>query len=248
MKRGERETGPTAADKAAFVELCVELGASDRKTILKKILQTKYTTAAAAGDKPSAELPGTVEELLRADPSSSQFVDYAYTMCSMENQISKKDLVRTTLADALDGMLSTPPPRKSKRQKARKLPGKLSPFVLNEGAADEQPLRSFDTIVDEFFPDMGFVFPCVYADAGHTSFVLFVPDRHVNRWKAAGSQCRFVWRTSEQDANTDVFSKVINAVPRVHVVRERSSEVVYMGTCKSVDDINSLGTCTMFVS
>ena len=248
MKRGDRELGPTAADKAAFVELCVELGSSDRKTILKKILRTKYTTAVAAGDKPSGELPTTVEELLRADPSSTQFVDYAYTMCSMENQISKNDLVKTTIADALDGMLSTPPSRKSKRHKARKLPGKLSPFVVNEGTPDEQPLCSFDTIVDEFFPDMGFVFPCVYADSAHTSFVLFVPDRHVNRWKAAGSQCKFVWRTSEQDINANVFSKVINAVPRVHVVRERSSEVVYMGTCKSVDDINSLGTCTMFVS
>jgi len=182
MKRGDRESGLTAADKAAFLDLCVELAAADRKAILKKILQTKYTRAAASGDRPSAELPSTLPELINADPSSSQFIDYAYTMCSMENQISRDDLVRTTLAGALDAMLSLPPPRKSKRHKARKLPTKLSPFVLNEGTADEQPLRSFEAIVDEFFPEMESLFPCVYADSGQTSFVLFVPDRNINRW------------------------------------------------------------------
>ena len=248
MKRGERESSPTAAERESFIDLCIEVGSSDRRSVLKNILRTKYESATAAGDKPGGELPGTLQELLRTNPSSSQFVDYAYTMCSMENQISKKELARTTLMDALDGMLTSTPPRKSKRQKARKLPAKLSPFVLNEGADSEQTLRSIDAIVDDFFPEMGFVSPCVYADPGHTSFVLFVPDRHVNRWKAAGSQCKFVWRTSEQDVNTEIFSEVINAVPRVHVVRERSSEVVYMGTCKSTDNVNSLGTCTMFVS
>ena len=249
MKRGERESSPTAAEKESFIDLCIEVGNSDRRSMLKNILRTKYASAvASAGDKPADELPGTLQELLRTDPSSSQFVDYTYMVCSMENQISKKELAKLTLMDAFDGMLTSTPPRKSKRQKARKLPAKLSPFVLDEGSDNEQTLGSIGAIVDDFFPEMGFVFPCVYADAGHTSFVLFIPDRNVNRWKAAGSQCKFVWRTSEQDVNTEIFSKVINAVPRVHVVRERSSEVVYMGTCKSIDNVNSLGKCTMFVS
>ena len=249
MKRGHTESSPTAAEKAAFIDLCVEVGTSDRRSILKNLLRTKYAGAAAAGDKkPADELPGTLHELLCMDPSSSQFVDYAYMVCSMENQISKKELARITLIDAFDSMLTSTPPRKSRRQKARKLPAKLSPFVLNEGSDNEQTLRSIDAIVDDFFPEMESVFPCVYANPGHTSFVLFIPDRNVYRWKAAGSQCKFVWRTSEQDVNTDIFSEVINAVPRVHVVRERSSEVVYMGTCRSIDNVNSLGTCTMFVS
>ena len=248
MKRSERESPASASSKAAFIDLCIELGASDGKTIIKNILRKKYSRAAGLSDSDNCDLPTNMQDLLRVDPSPSQFVDYAYLVWSMEDQISKEEIMKATLTDALELMLATTPPRKSKRQRTRKLPGKLSPFVLNEGAGDEQTLRATGAIVDGFFPNMSFVFPCVYADEQRTSFALFIPDRHVNKWKAVGSQCRFLWRTSEQDINREIFSKVIAAVPRVHVVRERSSEVVYMGTCKSVDDVNSLGTCTMFVS
>lgn len=249
MKRAERD-GTTAA-KASFIDLCIELGAADSKTIIKNTLRKKYSKAASASHvagTSTEELPTNMQDLLRMDPSPSQFVDYVYLVCSLENQLCREDLIKTTLTDALDAVLTTTQPRKSKRQKTRKLPAKLSPFVVNEGTGDEQTLQYMDAIIEDFFPDMGFVLPCVYADDQRNSFVLFIPERQVNKWKAAGSQCKFTWRTPEQDKNKDIFTRVLAAVPRVHVVRERSSEVVYMGTCKSTDDVNSLGTCTMFVS
>lgn len=258
MKRNDRDHTPTNGERVKFVELCIELGACDKKTILKKILRDKY--AAALQDTPAGchktppELPTDVHDLLRMDPSSAGFVDYTYSLCSLESQLSKKDVLEATLMKALDGMLASAinpninPNPTTKRRKARKAPAKLSPFVLYEGTDAEETLRTMGGVVDEFFPEMSFVFPCVYADEKRTSFVLFIPDRHVNRWKASGSQCTFAWRTSEQDTNTSIFSKVVNAVPRVHVVRERKSELIYMGTCNQVDDVSSSGTCTMFVS
>ncbi|CAM9156570.1 unnamed protein product [Ectocarpus sp. 8 AP-2014] len=249
MKRAERDS--TAAAKASFIDLCIELGAADSKTLIKNMLHKKYkkagSTSPVAGTS-TGDLPTDVQELLRMDPAPSQFVDYVYLVCSMENELCREDIIKTTLTDAFDAVLTTTQPRKSKRQKTRKLPSKLSPFVLNEGTSDEQTLQYMDTIVEDFFPDMAFVIPCVYADEQRNSFVLFIPERQVNKWKAAGSQCKFTWRIPEQDKNKDIFARVISAVPRVHVVRERSSEVVYMGTCKTTDDVSSLGTCTMFVS
>lgn len=250
----------TVGDQATFVDLCIDLSASDKKTILKKILQQKYSRVReiepGLGASASTDLPTSSHELLRMDPSPDEFVEYTYSLCSFENELSREEILKVTLTKALEGIMGKEKresPRKTadgakKRRKSRRLPAKLSPFVTYEGTESEETLRSMDRIVEEFFPEIGFVFPCVYADSARENFVLLIPDRHVNKWKAAGSQCTFVWRTSEQDVNTDIFIKVINAVPRVHVVRERKRELVYMGKCTKVDDVNSSGTCTMFVS
>ncbi|CAN0297884.1 unnamed protein product [Ectocarpus sp. 6 AP-2014] len=46
MKRAERDS--TTAAKASFIDLCIELGAADSKTIIKNMLRKKYSKAAAA--------------------------------------------------------------------------------------------------------------------------------------------------------------------------------------------------------
>lgn len=259
MKRVSRDEGEPSTE--GFVDRCIDLCASDKKTLLKKMLREKHAEAArgntatpgADGDdgadaKAEAELPSDHDELLRLDPSLAEFVDYAYLVCSLESQITKKDLLKITLTKALDTVMTADTQARVKRKKTAQMPPKLSPFILYQGTAAEETLRNMGAIVEQFFPGMECVFPCVYTDERRSEFVLFVPDRQINRWKAAGSQCTFTWRTSEQDSNTDVFSKIINAIPRVHVIRERKRELIYMGTCNQVDDVSSLGTCTMFVS
>lgn len=250
MKRVSRDEGERSTQ--SFVERCIDLCASDKKTLLKEVLREKHAKAGrdntAAGDNTDAELPSDHRDLLRLDPSLAGFVDYAYLVCSLESQIAKKDLLKISLTKALDSMMASDTYVHVKRKKKAQMPPKLSPFVLYEGTAAEETLRNMGTIAAEFFPDMECLFPCVYTDERRSAFALFVPDRQINRWKSAGSQCTFTWRTSEQDSNTDIFSKIINAIPRVHVIRERKRELIYMGTCNQVDDVSSLGTCTMFVS
>jgi len=254
MKRAERDMTPTSAARAAFIDLCIDIGASDKKSILKQILRQKYENASASrGAAPGAqggkadELPSTVEELLCVDPSSAQFVDYAYLLCSFESQMCKRDVIKATLEQALDSLLCSTPQPRPKKAKARKLPPKLSPFVVYAGTEAEETLRAMDPIIEEFFPYMDSVLPCVYANESRSTFVLFVPDKNATRWKAVGSQCSFVWKISDEDVSNEVFSRVVNALPNVHVVRERKRELVYMGTCTQVDNVSTSGSCTMFV-
>lgn len=242
------------ADRDAFVDMCIDIGASDKKSILKQILRQKYEKANASRSASTGalgakadDLPSTVDELLSVDPSSEQFVDYAYLLCSLESQVCKRDVVKATLAQALDSLLATVPQPRAKKPKPRKLPVKLSPFVVYAGTEAEETLRAMDPIIEEFFPYMDSVLPCVYANESRSSFVLFVPDKNATRWKAVGSQCSFVWKISDEDVNNEVFSAVVNALPNVHVVRERKRELVYMGTCTQVDNVSTSGTCTMFV-
>lgn len=250
MKRVSSSEGELSP--RTFVERCIELCASDKKTLMKDVLRLKQANAsrgdAATERKLDADLPSDHNDLLRLQPSFAEFVDYAYLVCSLESQISKKDLLEISLTEALHSMMAGDTHAHVKRKKKNHMPPKLSPFILYDGTTAEETLRSMGTIVEHFFPDMECLFPCVYTNETRTAFVLHVPDRQMNRWKAAGSQCTFTWRTSEQDSNADIFSKIINSIPRVHVIRERKRDLIYMGTCNQVDDVSSLGTCTMFVS
>lgn len=259
----------------SFVDFCIDLCKSDKKSILKKILKKKYERVRASDDASDCsdaaatnDIPKSGHDLLRMDPSPADFIDYTYSVCSLENHMNKEDILKATLLKDLEDLTNpggkvatkrqhasaTVADRASRRaEKKRKcvsLPKKLSKFVFRAAEGDEctETLNTMAKIIPSFFPDMSFVLPCVYSNKSFTDFLLYIPDRHVNRWAASGSQCKFTWKTPEQDDNMALFSKVVSAVPRVHVVRERKRELLYMGRCNEVQDVSSSGTCVMFVS
>lgn len=250
-------------DNETFVDFCLDLCKSDKKTILKKVLKSKFECLRGSTVKPSGtstELPKNGCELLRMDPCPDDFVEYAFSMCALENHMNKEEILKTTLLKKLEDLLTAndrkraPTTETEPREKKRRcvsLPKKLCRFVTNsddESAATVVVMNTMTKIIPHFFPSMSFVLPCVYGNKGLTEFLVYIPDRHVNRWAAAGSQCTFAWKTPEQDEKMSMFAKVIKAIPRVHVIRERKRELMYMGRCREVEDVSSSGTCTMFVS
>lgn len=238
-------------EKEDFLETCVVLCGLDRDAILKKILNEKYSNITQTPAK-ELQLPSDLDLLLH-EPTSLDFVDYAFALCSLPH--SKEDLTRHLISNHFDAAVQSALSRgrtreeevKNCRKKARlgvDLPSKLNLFTDGETI-----LTTMSEIIPRFFPGMVMLSPGVYGKGCNLALQVVDNGRYKNSWSSAGIQNKLTWYTSEDDADRQVFDKVIDKSSAVHVVRNRNSELRYMGKCIKTEQVDrDGGACVMYIA
>lgn len=262
-------------EKEDFLETCVVLGGLDRDAILKTILKEKYKFV----QQDKKDILTTIEnlpkglDLLVHDPTSENFAEYAFALCSLED--SKEAITRHLLSIHFDAAVQSAlrAPRVRTRQSKRSNLDEVSPRKkaksedranaaealrsiqyplpsnLNLFTDGKSPMTTMTEIIPRFFPGFVLVWPGIYRK--DNDFVLLVAEngRYKNSWRSAGVQNKLHWYTSGEDVDREILYEITSNDNVVHVVRKRNSEMRYMGKSQKTEDVNrEVGSCVMYVA
>lgn len=239
-------------EKEDFLETCVVLCALERDAILKTILKEKYSNITQTDH--ATALPSDLDLLLH-EPTSEDFVEYAFALCSLQH--SKEDLTRHLISTHFDAAVQSALSRSRGRTHGEEVPksrkkarsGVDLPSKLNLFTDGETILATMSEIIPRFFPGMVILSPGVYGKGCHLVLQVVDNGRYKNSWSSAGIQNKLTWYTSEDDANRQVFDKVTDKTSVVHVVRNRNSELRYMGKCIKTEHVDrDGGACVMYIA
>lgn len=241
-----------------FLETCVTLGCLDKDSILKTILREKFEFIQNATEDDVEDLPEGLGLLLH-NPSHENFVEYAFALCSLRE--SKEMITRHLLSLHFDDAIQlavknlngprvrtrqskadSDCTRHSKRVRRTELPKKLS--VFTDGS---KTLVTMCDIITHFFPGLVQLMHGVYKK--DSVIVLFVVDTVRSCWRSAGVRNKLTWYTTLEDVDRKVFDVVTSDDVVLHVVRNRNSEMRYMGKCEKLEEVARVeGSCTMYVA
>jgi len=254
-------------NKEDFLETCVVLGALDRDSILKTILREKFNFVTNAKDVVEEELPRGLELLLH-NPSPDKFADYAFALCSLED--NKETIMRHLLSIHFEAAVQSAVntlrgprvrTRQSKHKAEEELPGPCRkksfvapstelPSKLNLFTDDNlRVMTSMSDIIPRFFPGLVPWTTGIYRNG--STFVLVVVDVVDGRprWRSAGVQNKLTWYATREDKDRQIFDKITSTDVVVHVVRKRNSEMRYMGKCQKTEKVDRQeGSCVMYVA
>lgn len=243
-----------------FLETCVTLCCLDKDSILKTILREKFeyiqNVQNAGEDQDFAEdLPEGLGVLVH-NPSPENFVEYAFALCSLREskEVITRHLLSLHFDDAIQlAVKSCTGPRVrtrqskvdsdqlKKRMRRIELPKKLS--VFTDGS---KTLVTMCDIISNFFPGLVQLVHGVYKN--NSVIVLFVVDTVRCCWRSAGVKNKLTWYTTLEDVDRKVFDVVTSNDIVLHVVRNRNSEMRYMGKCEKFEEVQRVeGCCTMYV-
>jgi len=253
-------------DKKTFIDKCIMISSMRRDELVKHVLSERFSDISdASKSKTPGDMP-TGMEIITFVPSSLNYPDYAFSLCSM-NQ-SREDMVRhlleyeVELCDKKNEEDKPSPEKKRRRGMSRRsddtkippskdLPSILSLFTKDDASGEASVIANMPDILETYFPSANCVYAGIYANLDRSEFVLLAVDngRYRTSWRSSGTQNKLKWYTSHEDSDKSIMKSITNDSSTVHIARKRNGEIRYMGKCNRIEDINiEEGWCSMFVS